>query len=138
MPVNSFDSYPLTWKPDKAKLTQPYYKALAENLEETIKSRRLAPGAKLPPQREIADYLDLNYTTITRAYSLCEKKGLIYGVVGRGTFVAPHWTEEAPASGTDSAAPFIEMGTINGFSEYSRLVEQATEAVVKKGYLRSL
>lgn len=30
------------------------------------------------------------------------------------------------------------MGAINGFSEYSELVEDATHAVIKKGYLRNL
>lgn len=98
MPVNSFDSYPLTWKPKKETLAPPYYKALAQDLEEKIKAGLLAPGVKLPPQREIADYLDLNYTTITRAYELCKKKGLIYGTTGKGTFVAPHASEDITIS----------------------------------------
>lgn len=33
MPVNSFDSYPLTWKPDKQNVTHPYYQWLARDLE---------------------------------------------------------------------------------------------------------
>lgn len=138
MPVNSFDSYPLTWNPDKASLTPPYYKALAEDLEAKIKAGMLAPGAKLPPQREIADYLDLNYTTITRAYELCKKKGLIYGTVGKGTFVAPHSAEDITITAPSLTTPFIELGMVNGFSEYSEPVERATQAVVEKGYLRSL
>ncbi len=75
MPVNSFDSYPLTWKPEKEKLKPPYYKSLAEDLEGKIRSGLLQAGTKLPPQREIADYLDLNYTTITRVYEICKRKG---------------------------------------------------------------
>ena len=67
MSFNSFDNYPLAWMPEKEKLKPPYYKALAEDLESRIKRGILRPGTKLPPQREIADYLDLNYTTITRA-----------------------------------------------------------------------
>lgn len=74
MPVNSFDSYPLTWKPDKASLQTPYCRSLAEDLEKNIRSGRLQAGTKLPPQREIADYLDLNYTTITRVYETCKRK----------------------------------------------------------------
>lgn len=138
MPVNSFDSYPLTWKPQKEALTPPYYRALAQDLEEKIKAGLLAPGVRLPPQREIADYLDLNYTTITRAYELCKKRGLIYGATGKGTFVAPHSAEEVTVAESDGQGRYIELGAINGFSEYSEPVEQATRAVVAKGYLRNL
>lgn len=138
MPINSFDSYPLTWKPDRAALMPPYYKALAEDLAAQIRSGQLAPGTKLPPQREIADYLDLNYTTITRAYDLCKKQGLIYGSMGKGTFVAPHANEPVTLTpyGCDDCC--IELGAINGFSEYSAPVEQVTRNVIEKGYLNSL
>jgi DNA-binding transcriptional regulator YhcF (GntR family) len=88
MPVNSFDNYPMSWKPDKKALKRPFYKSLASLLEQNITNGFLAPGTKLPPQRELADFLDLNFTTITRAYKICEVKGLIYAVTGSGTFVA--------------------------------------------------
>ena len=138
MPVNSFDQYPLTWKPDKERLSPPYYRSLAADLEQNIRSGQLKPGTKLPPQREIADYLDLNYTTITRVYSQCKQKGLIYGTTGKGAFVAPHAGEEAPITAGGLSAGCVEMGAVNGFGEYSELVEQATKAVVEKGYLRRL
>lgn len=137
MPINSFDKYPMTWKPDMETLTPPYYKALAEDLERRIKSGQLQAGTKLPPQRELADYLDLNYTTITRVYELCRKKGLIYGTVGKGTFVSPHSAEDITIAAS-ADGEFIELGGINGFSEHSEYVEQATRAVIEKGYLRSL
>ena len=97
MPVNSFDSYPLTWKPDKQNVTHPYYQWLARDLEKSIRQGLLKEGTQLPPQREIADYLDVNYTTITRAYDICKKKGLIYGTIGKGTFVAPHSSGVRPS-----------------------------------------
>lgn len=138
MPVNSFDSYPLTWKPEKGQLKPPYYKSLAEDLEGKIRSGFLQAGTKLPPQREIADYLDLNYTTITRVYEICKKKGLIYGTTGKGTFVSPHSAEDITIAASVFSEHCIEMGAINGFSEYSELVEQATQTVIEKGYLRKL
>ena len=55
MPINSFDQYPLTWKPDKKDLKPPYYRSLAAHLEQQITSGLLKPGTQLPPQREIAD-----------------------------------------------------------------------------------
>ena len=89
MPTNSFDNFYLSWTPAKEKLKRPYYLALANCLEADIVSGKLAAGTKLPPQRELADFLDLNFTTVTRAYDLCRERDLIYGVTGRGTFVAP-------------------------------------------------
>lgn len=87
MPVNSFENYILTWKPDKQKLKSPLYISLAEQMEGDIATGVLPMGTKLPPQRELADYLDVSLNTITRAYTLCEKRGLLYAVTGKGTFV---------------------------------------------------
>lgn len=49
MPVNSFDNYPMSWKPDKNALKRPFYKSLASLLEQDITNGFLAPGTKLPP-----------------------------------------------------------------------------------------
>lgn len=138
MPFNSFDHYPLTWKPDKGRLKPPYCQSLAADLEHKIKNGLLKAGTKLPPQREIADYLDLNYTTITRVYETCKKKGLIYGVMGKGTFVLPHASEDTILTTENLLEQCIDLGAINGFGEYSTLVEKATCSVVEKGYLRHL
>ena len=43
----------------------------------------------LPPQRALAQALEVNLSTVTRAYKEIEQKGLVYAVTGRGTFVAP-------------------------------------------------
>ena len=50
MPVNSFDNYYMSWKPDIKNAAPPIYKALAEILESDIRSGKLKPGTKLPPQ----------------------------------------------------------------------------------------
>ena len=75
MPVNSFENYPMSWKPDIANMKPPLYKSLASSLEEDILNGLLNPGDKLPPQRELADFLDINLSTITRAFKICELKG---------------------------------------------------------------
>ncbi|MBQ8604303.1 MAG: PLP-dependent aminotransferase family protein [Oscillospiraceae bacterium] len=87
MPVNSFENYILSWKPERSQLKSPLYISLADLMEKDILSGTLAAGTKLPPQRELADYLDVSLNTITRAYTLCEKKGLLFAVTGKGTFV---------------------------------------------------
>lgn len=138
MPINSFDHYPLSWKPDLSRLSRPYYLSLARDLEEKILTGELPEGTRLPPQRELADYLDLNYSTITRVYNACRRKGLVYGVTGRGTFVAPH-----PGASITIEQPFerkdiIEMGFISGFPELASPVEEAMEKVLRRSYVRNL
>lgn len=56
MPVNSFDNYYMSWRPQFDKSKKPYYLSLAVQLEEDIQSGLLLPGTKLPPQRELADF----------------------------------------------------------------------------------
>ena len=109
MPVNSFENYPMTWKPQKADLEKPYYLSIAASLEKDILSGVLPENTKLPPQRELADFLDLNLSTITRAYKLCELKGLLYAVTGKGTFVSPGIS--AKDTFLDKNSPVIEMGS---------------------------
>ena len=93
MPVNSYEDRPLSWIPSTDVGTlRPVYLSIAAQLEDDILSKRLAEGTRLPPQRELADFLDLDFTTVTRAYNICRNKGLIHGVTGRGTFVSPPCT----------------------------------------------
>lgn len=136
MSINSFENYPLAWKPDKNKLCSPYYLALAQDLEKKILSGELRPGTKLPPQRELADFLELNYTTITRVYNLCKEKGLVYGRTGSGTFVAA--VKEKDSTINFLAGKAIEMGGITCFGENTELIEQATRNVLQKSYLHTL
>ena len=113
MPVNSFENYPMSWKPQRSDLEKPYYISLAARLERDILEGRLPENTKLPPQRELADYLDLNLSTITRAYKLCELKGLLYAVTGKGTFVSPGIS--ARDTFLDKRGSVIEMGMIKPF-----------------------
>lgn len=113
MPVNSFDNYPMSWKPiiDRNSKT-PLYIALADTLKKDILEGRLAPGTKLPPQRELADFLDIHLSTITRAFKICEQRGLVCSVVGRGTFISSDAAVQGMLTIHDSSEKVIEMGAI--------------------------
>lgn len=65
----------------------PRYRAIAEAITSDIASGRLAPGTRLPPQRELAWRLGVTVGTVSRAYAEVEAQGLIGGEVGRGTYV---------------------------------------------------
>ena len=138
MPTNSFADFFLSWTPDKKLLTRPYYLALANALEADIVSGKLASGTKLPPQRELADFLDINFTTVTQAYNLLREKNLIYGVIGRGTFVSPLPGTNTPGKNQLQDNQIIELGLVTGFDRLRPPVIEAGESVLKKGYINSL
>lgn len=132
MSVNSFDDYPLSWKPDLSKMAGPKYAALAQLLEEDIKSGKLAAGTKLPPQRELADFLDLNLSTISKAYKLCGQKGLLSASVGNGTYVASDAAAETVLLCGRENAHIIEMGAIVPSVTCNLMVKQYTESLMKR------
>ena len=88
MSVNSFDDYPMSWKPVLTRSGKPIYLELAQQLERDIESGALKLGTRLPPQRELADFLDINLSTVSRAFKLCSDSGLLTGSVGDGTYVS--------------------------------------------------
>lgn len=124
-------------KPDKKQLKRPIYLSLAEKLEQDITSGLLAPGTKLPPQRELADYLDINFTTITRAYSLCKRKGLIYAVTGSGTFVSPNTKLPITISMDNQPKNLIELGFIASFEQCNSMIVETVREISQKKYIRA-
>ena len=124
----------ISWAPDRSRLTHPLYLSLAQQLESDIVSGRLSAGTRLPPQRELADYLGINFTTVTRAYGLCRERQLLYGVTGRGSFVAPRPGPPEVSEGRS----LLECGIVNGFDSIRRPVIEATGKVLEKGYLEQL
>lgn len=131
MPVNSFDHYPMSWKPQKPADRTPLYKSLANQLEDAILSGSITPNTLLPPQRELADYLDVNLSTITRAFKICEQKGYIYAVTGKGTFVSPNAllyrsSDTAPSSGG------INLYKIEPFHETDTYTQKAIADIIKR------
>lgn len=137
MPINSFTDYPMSWKPERTALSRPLYLSLASLLEHDITNGLLAPGTRLPPQRELADFLDVNFTTITRAYKLCELKGLIYAVTGSGTFVSPNAARSITIS-KEMSHECIELGFVESFELTNSFVAEAARKVMEKGYLEQL
>ena len=137
MPTNSFEYFYLSWTPDKSKIKRPYYLTLANALEADIVSGKLAAGTKLPPQRELADYLDLNFTTVTQAYNLCRERHLIYGITGKGTFVSPLPGNRFSRK-VSQTQDVIELGLVRGFDQIKAPIIEASKNVLSKGYIEEL
>ncbi|OAK67156.1 PLP-dependent aminotransferase family protein [Lederbergia galactosidilytica] len=135
MPINSFENYPMSWKPTIDKMKKPIYQALASQLEEDILNGVLLPGTKLPPQRELADYLDLNLSTITKAFKLCGGKGLLSASVGNGTFVSYDALSNAYLLEDTKPRHLIEMGaTLPDNASYDPIREQLKSMLQEADY----
>ncbi len=68
---------------------RPIYQQLVEKIEELAVNGLLVADQQLPSVRSLAVELAINPNTIQRAYSELEKKGIVYSVPGRGSFLAP-------------------------------------------------
>ena len=86
---------PMTWTPTLPDGDTPIYERLTAALADDIAKGALSPGERLPPQRELAFRLGLGVGTVTRAYAEAERRGLLAGQVGRGSFVAARSGEAA-------------------------------------------
>ncbi len=76
-----------TWTPDLALFGKPHYKAIADAIAQDVREGRLFVSARLPAQRDLAERLGINFTTVARGYVEAQKRGLIESRVGQGTFV---------------------------------------------------
>lgn len=136
MPINSFDDYPMSWRPTLPRTNQPIYQALATQLESDIKNGTLQPGVMLPPQRELADYLDINLSTISRALKLCEQKGLLSASIGRGTFVSSGARSNSILLNGINDMPtnesIIEMGAILPTLEEGKILTDHMQTILKE------
>ena len=63
------------------------YIRLADTLSTAIHEGKLAPGTKLPTHRAFAEQFNVALATATRAYGELERRGMIVGEAGRGTYV---------------------------------------------------
>jgi DNA-binding GntR family transcriptional regulator len=67
----------------------PEYRRLAEAFRCRIASGELAPGTRLPSERELAEAVSVSRTTVVAAYNLLRADALVQTRRGLGTWVAP-------------------------------------------------
>jgi DNA-binding transcriptional MocR family regulator len=83
------------WVPNLDGRSGPRYVAIAEQLARDLETGRLKPGDRLPTHRELAWKLGMTVGTVTRAYAEAERRGLVTGEVGRGTFIRDRRSDSA-------------------------------------------
>lgn len=82
------DEHSPRWFPRLAVQGGPRFLQIADALQAAIADGSLAPGDRLPPQRQLAALLAVDLTTVTRAYDEARRRQLLEGRGARGTYVA--------------------------------------------------
>jgi GntR family transcriptional regulator len=88
-------------------LPEPLYRQIADDLEGQIESGLLAPGAKLPTERELEERHGASRNTVRDAVRWLTTRGLVQTRHGQGTFVMP---KTEPFITTLSADPETGLG----------------------------
>jgi DNA-binding transcriptional regulator YhcF (GntR family) len=109
---------------------EPLSEQLAAAFSERIHRASLAPGARLPTVRALAEDLGLAPNTVAKAYRALEVAGLVEGRGRSGTFVAERFRERLPDRErrlAEAADGFARRGAQLGFGagELRRALDRA-------------
>ncbi|CAI0850887.1 GntR family transcriptional regulator [Serratia fonticola] len=120
----------------------PRYIQLANTLEIAIKQRVLGVGDFLPPERVLAEALDLSRVTVSKAMKLLEEQALVSRQQGIGTRVAMHigyslnqdngFTAQVLRSGSSVSNQWLLRSCIKAPSEVAKALELASGSIVVK------
>ncbi len=102
---------PLIAELDRSPDAAPLYVQIRERLALLIRRGDLSVGTRLPPDRQLADELRINRTTVVRAYSDLAAAGLVHAHVGRGTIV----------QGSGDIGPLLDITESHGTSNVDSL-----------------
>jgi 2-aminoadipate transaminase len=105
---------------------EPLYLQIYERFRAQIQAGDLAPGSRLPAERELAASVGVNRTTVTTAYHELAADGLVEGFVGRGTVVSRRRGAQFPGESDllHQPLPWNEL--------FSPLNEQARDPLISE------
>lgn len=119
------------WSIDRGSAV-PAYAQIEERLVELIEAGRLAVGDRLPPERELADWVGVSRMTARAALRSLAQRGLVERDVGRGSFVARAKVDHD----LTAFAGFTEMVRRQGLTANARIrainLAEATEKVARE------
>ena len=80
------------WTPELSGRDGTKATAITDAIAEDIGRGLLKPGDRLPPHRELAYRLGVSVGTVTRSYAEAQRRGLLSGQTGSGTYVRERTT----------------------------------------------
>lgn len=115
---------------------RPIYEQLIDQIMELVLHGVMQAGEQLPSVRSLAGELAINPNTIQKAYAELERRGIIYSVPGRGSFVSPELdvvTEQHKNRIMHQARTLLEEARATGMSaqDFLPLIAQVWEEVGK-------
>lgn len=116
--------------------SEPKYMAIAQALESAVGRGLLRPGQALPTQRDLARTLGVTVGTATRGYAEAARRGLVAGVIGRGTFVSTPRPDVDSMPGTRRCR--YDLGYISPFEHLNPCLHAAVGRLARTGDLRVL
>lgn len=122
------------WSPKLINTDKTLYVAIAEAIQRDIEAGLLKPGEKMPPQRKTAEVIGVNLTTITRAYNLAKKEGLLVGITGKGTFVSDNHREKTPMR-NETTDDFIDLGLVGSLKMGKKSIKPSLEKLLEDDML---
>ena len=100
---------------------EPLYAQITRSISNAIKSGELKDNSRLPTNRELASLLQVDRSTVSRAYAELAEAGLIESHVGRGTFVRSG-NGRRLSSQSESTAANTNVDWSFKFSEASKIL----------------
>jgi DNA-binding GntR family transcriptional regulator len=116
------EEFALEWR--RLRLTKespvPLYYQLAERIQELARAGDIAPGERLPSERELAEWADISRMTVRQAMAWLVREGVLVVRHGVGAFVAePKRTYDAV-----TLLGFTEETARHGDAVGTRVLEQ--------------
>jgi GntR family transcriptional regulator len=106
-------------RPLNKNSTVPLYSQLFSRLRAQIESGEYKAGDRLPPERELAEWLNVSRITARQAIDALVESGMVFRERGRGTFVA-----EPKMRGLIGFTSFSEDMRARGYTPHSQILTQ--------------
>lgn len=107
----------------------PAYQLIPELIAEDLQQGRLAPRQRLPPLRDLAVTLQLNYTTVVRGFASARERGLIASRPGMGSYVRGSFIGLPLRAGTGAEMTMNMPPEIEDHPAMQALQQSAAEAI---------
>lgn len=113
---------------------QPLYMQLKEAFLEEIGKGRLKPHDRLPSERELSEQLGISRMTVRRALLDLARDGVVYTIMGKGTYVAEprveqellplrSFTEETQLLGLETFSLILEAEVVLASARVAGMLE---------------
>lgn len=95
----------------------PIYEQLYKRVAAMTVRKELKPGDRLPSVRELAKELGVNPNTVSKAFQMLERDGLINTVPGKGSFISADNASSVKKISRENFAFAVKTAVSSGLSE---------------------